>query len=218
MKPGTPAAVLVHLDRVRAGGQRAADLVSLLRRQLRADGRSASLPVPVSIADAVREMVELLRPAFPRGMVVDLALAADAFVVTSEPVQVHQVVLNLVLNASQALEGHPAPRLRIALDAAPGASGREAVLVVEDNGPGMPPDVRARCFDAYYSTRMERRGSGLGLAVVRMLVVDALHGDVRVDEAPGGGARFTVRLPVAEGALPGEPSGDAPSVVAEAQG
>jgi hypothetical protein len=94
MKPGTPAAVLVHLDRVRAGGQRAADLVSLLRRQLRADGRSASLPVPVSIADAVREMVELLRPAFPRGMVVDLALAADAFVVTSEPVQVHQVVLN----------------------------------------------------------------------------------------------------------------------------
>lgn len=193
-----PPRVTSHLERMRVGAMRAADLVGLMRRQLRDEPAPAS-PSPVVLADTVREVVELLRPAFPRALEVDAdELSRDAVVLAPDPVQLHQLVLNLVLNAVQVLDRHPAPRLRIALtvdDDADDAS--TAVLVVEDNGPGMPPEVRARCFEPYFTTKAMQAGTGLGLAVVRTIATDVLHGSVRVSDADGGGARFEVRLPCA---------------------
>jgi signal transduction histidine kinase len=72
------------------------------------------------------------------------------------------------------------------------------VLTVEDNGPGMPPEVRARCFDPYFTTKAAKSGTGLGLAVVRALTVDVLGGAIAVEESAWGGARFVVRLPAAD--------------------
>lgn len=223
--------VLTHLERIRGGAQRAADMVSLLRKQLRGNVGGTGQPVAVPVATAVREVVELLRPAFPRALHLDCSALDDhAVVLAVEPVQVHQIVLNLVLNAVQAMEHQPAPRLRLAAAVerpvggpdgpAAGEDARPRVLlVVEDNGPGLPPEVRARCFEPYFTTRAGAGGTGLGLAVVRALAEDALGGEVRVDEAQGGGARFEVRVPAAPHALPGgtdAAGGDLDAVVAAA--
>jgi signal transduction histidine kinase len=96
------------------------------------------------------------------------------------------------------MEGRPEPRLRIGIaEEAPDGGARQVVLTVEDNGPGMPPEVRARCFDPYFTTKAARSGTGLGLVVVRALIVDVLGGSVVAEAAASGGACFVVRLPSA---------------------
>ena len=205
---GNPTRVRSHFESVRVGAERAADLVSILRRQLRGEDLDQE-PVVVRVADAVREMLALLRPAFPRGLAVRVeASAPDATVRVPEAVQLDQIVLNLVLNAMQAMEGRPEPRLHIGIGQEAQVDGTlQTVLTVEDNGPGMPPEVRARCFDPYFTTKAARSGTGLGLAVVRALIVDVLGGSVAVEAAESGGARFVVRLPAAHavGAPDGSP-------------
>jgi two-component system nitrogen regulation sensor histidine kinase NtrY len=93
---------------------------------------------------------------------------------------------NLVRNAVQA----GAKQVRIRAE----RHDDEAWLIVEDDGPGIPEDKRARVFDPYYTTKEE--GTGLGLAIVRKLAFDH-NGDVGLEESPSGGARFIVTLPVA---------------------
>ena len=195
---GNPTRVRSHFESVRAGAVRAADLVSIMRRQLRGED-ALHEPVVVRVTEAVREMIALLRPAFPRGLTVVVEESAPlAAVRVPEAVQLDQIVLNLVLNAMQAMEGRPEPRLRIGIaEEAPDGGARQVVLTVEDNGPGMPPEVRARCFDPYFTTKAARSGTGLGLAVVRALIVDVLSGSVVAEAAASGGACFVVRLPSA---------------------
>lgn len=189
----TAPAAKTHFDRIRSAGGRAADLASLMRRYLRGESNTANLQ-HVRVSALVEEIVELLRPSIPRALELDLALD-ESSIVLAEPVHVHQVLLNLIVNAVQALEGRPAPRIAIRL--AYDATARMHELTVTDNGPGLPAAVRERCFEPFFTTK-KGRGTGLGLAVVRTLVEDALRGTVRVDDAPGGGARFVIHLPAAE--------------------
>lgn len=103
--------------------------------------------------------------------------------------QVRQVAWNLLLNAAQALSGAGrGGRIRVSCR----PEGEEAVLVVEDDGPGIAPSERERIFLPFHTTR--ERGTGLGLATVHR-IVDAHGGRVTVESRVGEGARFTVRLP-----------------------
>jgi two-component system, NtrC family, sensor histidine kinase PilS len=110
----------------------------------------------------------------------------------------HRAIFNLVLNAAQALGDGGVVRvtLRAATpDTVPGGVLPEAgavLLVIEDNGPGMPADVRDRIFTPFFTTKP--RGSGLGLPVVHR-AIDAHRGVVLVDSSPGSGTRFTIILP-----------------------
>ena len=106
-----------------------------------------------------------------------------------------RVLANLVENAIQAASDAgraPVVRLGVTFGALPGT----AAIVVDDNGPGVPPAARARVFDPYFTTK--EHGTGLGLAIVRKIVIDH-GGDVAVTTAPAplGGARFVVELPIA---------------------
>jgi signal transduction histidine kinase len=186
--------VRTHFERIGAGSARAAELVSLMRRYLRGERVASAERVVVAPAAIAEEVVELLRPTFPRGLAPSLTLDRSCAVL-AEPVHVHQVLLNLVANAAQALDGRPDPR--IAISVAP-ADGGQVELVVADNGPGLPAASRERVFEPFVTTRAAHGGTGLGLAVVRTLVTEALGGTVHVDDAPGGGARFVVRLPALE--------------------
>jgi two-component system nitrogen regulation sensor histidine kinase NtrY len=106
---------------------------------------------------------------------------------------IRRVLANLVENAVQAAAGagrEPAVTLTVSADAARGV----ASLVVDDNGPGIPPRDRERVFDPYVTTK--EHGTGLGLAIVRKIVLDH-GGDVHASAAPSGGARLTVTLPAA---------------------
>jgi signal transduction histidine kinase len=185
----------VHFDRIRAAGERATELTELIRRYLRDDRHAPAARTPVRVATAVEEVVGLLRPAVPRRVRLELDLDPAA-VIACEPVHLHQIVSNLVLNAVQALDGRPVGRVRVSVTAARSlGGGGVAELCVVDDGPGLPPAVRARCFEPFYTTKPAGEGTGVGLAVVHALVTDALGGTIAVEDVPGGGACFRIRVP-----------------------
>jgi signal transduction histidine kinase len=110
--------------------------------------------------------------------------------------QLSQVVLNLVENARDAIgqraDGHITVETRI------GEAGDRAMLIVEDNGPGIPGDLKDKVFAPYFTTKHAKGGTGLGLAIVHRIVSD--HGGrIAVADTPGGGARFAIELPLRNG-------------------
>ena len=110
--------------------------------------------------------------------------------------QLHQVVVNLVVNAQQALLARANPR-RLAVRA--WTEGAEVVLEVADNGPGMEAEVAKRVFEPFFTTKPQGVGTGVGLSVCHGIV--AAHGGrIELETARGKGARFRVRLPLAAGA------------------
>jgi two-component system OmpR family sensor kinase len=127
----------------------------------------------------------------------ELHVDAEPAVVSGSPDELHRLVLNLIENAVK----HTPPGTHI--HAATALEGSEAVLTVEDDGPGIPPDLEQRVFDRFVrGGRDGGRGSGLGLAIVRA-VAESYGGSVTLQQPDGGsGARFVVRLP-AHPAAPG---------------
>jgi C4-dicarboxylate-specific signal transduction histidine kinase len=113
-----------------------------------------------------------------------------------------QVLLNLMTNALDAVEGRPRPRVRVCTRCA--GSAREPVveLSVEDNGPGIASDLLSRIFEPFFSTKEPNRGTGLGLAISKE-IVERHGGTIRVEPASAGGARFVASLPARPGVRAG---------------
>ena len=123
---------------------------------------------------------------------------ADEQLVEGDSDLLHRAILNLVLNAAQAVGGPGAVRVSLRMahaETVPGGvvpEGGALQLIIEDDGPGMPADVRERIFTPFFTTKP--RGSGLGLPVVHR-AIEAHRGVVLVDSSPGSGTRFTIILP-----------------------
>jgi two-component system, NtrC family, nitrogen regulation sensor histidine kinase NtrY len=110
--------------------------------------------------------------------------------------QLNQVVLNLVENARDAIGQRTGGRITVSTRL--GEAADRAVLIVEDNGPGVPVDLKDKVFAPYFTTKHAKGGTGLGLAIVHRIVSD--HGGrIAVADAPGGGARFAIELPLRNG-------------------
>jgi two-component system NtrC family sensor kinase len=125
---------------------------------------------------------------------VALDLAPNLPVLWADPHQLHQVFINLITNAQQALSQAPPPR-RLTIAARHDPS-RDAVTVdVADTGPGMPPEVRSRIFEPFFTTKPPGQGTGLGLALCRG-IVEGHGGTIAVESAPGRGTTFRIELPV----------------------
>jgi len=128
---------------------------------------------------------------------VETLLDPDLPRVACRPGVLNQAFLQLVVNAARAVaernrqEGRGRGRIRLRSRATP----REVVVEVEDDGPGVPEELRPRIFDPFFTTREVGAGSGQGLWIARSAVVDGHGGRLEVDDAPGGGARFRVVLP-----------------------
>lgn len=105
-----------------------------------------------------------------------------------------QALLNLVLNAAESAEANERPEVRVGT----ACDEQWVYLTVDDNGPGVPDDLRQKVFDAFFTTKAAGKGTGLGLSVSRQ-IVRAVGGDIKLAEGAGplGGARFIVRLPKA---------------------
>lgn len=170
--------------------RRAADLVRSFK-QVAADQfveQQRSIDLKAYLADVLRSLEPLLR----RNHVAVSLEGEDGVELSLQAGALAQVVTNLVQNAVvHAFEGvaEPTLTLRVArLDE------RQAVLTVADNGIGMPPSVRDRMFDPFFTTRRGQGGTGLGLHIVHNLVTGPLAGSIEVETAPGAGTRFRLLL------------------------
>ena len=179
------------LDDIVSDARRAGEVIRRMRGVLR---REDFRPAPVDLAAVVRDAVRLVE-ADARDRDVELAVDVDAALppVSGDDVQLAQVVLNLVMNAMDALARTPRERRRVVVRA---VARRDTLEVcVTDSGPGIPAAQRERVFEPFYSSKPA--GLGMGLAISRS-IVEAHGGTIAVDAAPGGGARFRVVLPAAQ--------------------
>jgi signal transduction histidine kinase len=181
---------------------RAVEVLDHIRALARKD---EAIDVPVDLNRVCEHSAELLTfDAARRGVQLRLSLQPGLPSVIGDAVQLQQVVLNLVLNAMDAVQA--APRTREVVLATSGGSGGEVEIFVRDTGPGLSPEVRLRAFEPFYSTKTQ--GLGMGLAIVRS-IVERHHGRVHAENENTGGAVFRVQLPIAHVAA-------VPSTIADA--
>lgn len=150
----------------------------------------------VEIPELVERVLELLSYGLrTAGIDVIADVPADLPPLLADSDQLHQVLLNLVVNAKQAIEARPAPR-RISIVARADPAAQNLDLRISDNGPGVPDAIRNRIFDPFFTTKPQGVGTGIGLAVSRGLI--EAHGGALTLEAPeaGAGAVFVIRLPI----------------------
>jgi len=141
----------------------------------------------VELRPLVSDAVTIVRRD-PAGQPIDIAIEGTDVSASVDGELVRATVLNLLLNAAQAMAGHG--RIVVTL----GRSGSSAVIEVRDNGPGIPAENRDRVFEPFFTTKEAGKGVGLGLAVVYGIVTRH-HGEIAVESEPGRGTTFTIRLP-----------------------
>ena len=179
---------------------RGADMV----RQVLLFSRGASDErAPVRPASVLTEMERMLRHSFPREISVRAMVPPDLWTVIANPTQLHQVLLNLCVNARDAMPGGGELTLaadNVHLDATEAATllhgrpGDFVMFLVSDTGQGVPPEILPRLFEPFFTTKPAGKGTGLGLSTVAR-IVEAHQGFLNVQSEPGVGATFEVYLP-----------------------
>lgn len=191
-----------YLEQARLSARRARDLI----RQLLTFSRGQrGTPRPLQLQPLVEELAHFLAPMLPETVTFEVSPPAIEARVMADPVQLEQVLMNLCINARDAVAGRG--QIRIGIEPAPPgeavcASCRASLhphghvaLVVADDGAGVAPETLERMFEPFFSTKPVGKGSGMGLATVHGIVHEH-GGHILLDTAPGHGTRFCVLLPM----------------------
>ncbi|HEX6964672.1 MAG TPA: PAS domain S-box protein [Gemmatimonadaceae bacterium] len=183
------------VEEILKGARRAAGLT----RQLLAFSRKQVLqPEVLDLNEIVQDTVTMLRPLLGSAVHVFTLPAPAAVPVFADRTQLEQVLMNLAVNARDAMPNGGTLTIEVGTTPAAGDAWA-ATLVVSDTGMGMPPDVAARAFEPFFTTKPLGQGTGLGLATVHG-IVEQSGGTVRVSSDEGQGTTFTITLPLAESA------------------
>lgn len=195
-----PARARKGLQEIYRAAQRASGLV----RQILTFSRKHEVRyAPFDLNAQVRELVALLTETFPRTIGIELHLADQLPPLLADQNQVQQILLNLCVNARDAMPAGGtitvSTRLRAGTEV-PGASGVDPArtylcLLVSDTGTGITPEVRARLFEPFFTTKPGTQGTGLGLAVIYGIVTSH-KGFIEVESVPGAGSTFIAGLPL----------------------
>jgi two-component system C4-dicarboxylate transport sensor histidine kinase DctB len=165
--------------------------------QLKGFARKDESIGPVELGSAVRSSAFLLESEIKRRHVaLEIDTGAAPLTVAGDMVRIEQVLINLLRNALDAVEGAPQPRITVVL----AREGGDGIARIGDNGPGIPQDVAAHLFEPFFTTKPAGQGLGLGLAISSS-IVHAMNGRLSARNLDSGGAQFELRLPlISEGA------------------
>ncbi len=200
LKGNAPAQAMLHTisEAAERGGAMVRQILTFARK-------SEAVFQALQIQALIDDLVRMLRVTFPRTVDIAWERPADLPQVWMDPGQLHQALLNLCINARDAMSGVG----RLQIDAGmieggeiaarfPAAAGKRLVRIrVGDSGMGMDEKIRARIFEPFFSTKGGGKGTGLGLAVVYG-VVQAHKGFIEVESEPGRGATFSLYFPASE--------------------
>ncbi|SHO48636.1 ATP-binding protein [Desulfopila aestuarii] len=201
--PSNPE-IIGDIDQVIKAGNRAKELV----KQILAFSRqSETEKIPIQPAIIIKEAIKLLRPSLPTTITIKQDIAPDVGTILADPNQLHQVLMNLCTNAFHAMEIHGGT-LSISLhtkvltpeelgDNPKIQPGNFMQLSVRDSGTGIPPEIRKRIFDPYFTSKEIGKGTGMGLAMVHG-IVQSCGGFITFESQLGEGTVFHVFLPLAE--------------------
>ncbi len=178
---------------------------ALVRQLLEFSRGQAPTAGPVNVGEVVTAMSPMLRRLIGREIDLVFDVQATEAVVWVDRGQVEQVILNLVINARDAMPDGGSVRVET------WSEGDFAVMRVSDTGMGMDAETRARVFEPFFTTKPRGRGTGLGLATVYGIVTKA-GGEITVDSLPGAGTRMQVRLPVAAQTVVAPPAVETPQM------
>jgi PAS domain S-box-containing protein len=177
--------------RIRTAAERCARIVRTFLAMARQQSPQRG---PVAINEVISAALDIAGYSVRTSSIeVDLDLGTDIPQILADADQLHQVLLNLIINAQQALQDQPGSR-RIRLTSRFDSLAGVIRIVVADNGPGIPAHVRSRVFDPYFTTKAVGMGTGVGLAV-SLGIVEAHGGTLAVECPPGAGTQFTIVLP-----------------------
>jgi len=188
------------LENIESSAKRASDLV----KQLLAFGRGLEVArARIVFGQLIREVESIVGSTFPKNIVFQTRVRADLWSVMGDATQLHQVLLNLCLNARDAitdggcitLSAHNEAILPSDVSSHRGlAPGHYLCIEVSDTGCGMTKEVAERIFEPFFTTKEVNKGTGLGLSTVHG-IVRTHGGTINVASSPGAGTRFTIHLP-----------------------
>jgi signal transduction histidine kinase len=177
---------------IRRDDQRASEVIRRLRSVLK---KTPFEVRDIDLNETVREAIGFMRAlADRRAIALMYAPAATELQIRGDVVQLQQVVLNLIINAMDAISGVQVGKREIGVMTS--RSGAYAEIRIGDTGPGIAASDLKNVFDRFFTTKPQ--GMGMGLAIVRT-IVEAHHGQISVENQLSGGALFTIRLPIARG-------------------
>ncbi len=191
-----------HITHIEKAITRARDII----QQLLTFSRKVDiLKKPVDIGPIISEALAFLRSTIPANIDIRLNLDINKEMILADPSQMHQVIMNLCVNAAQALQNrdgiititvgtrHLSPDKIENCSSLP--EGNYVAIDINDNGPGIPQEIAGRIFDPYFTTRGKQKGSGMGLAVVHGIIKNH-DGCITMRSNPEQGTTFTVYLPI----------------------
>jgi PAS domain S-box-containing protein len=174
---------------------------ALTRQMLSYAGRGHSSSQLVDLNGLVSQMTPLLHSAVGKAVSLSLELAPQLPMLEADPTQLRQVIMNLIINASEAIGAEGGSILLSTEQVADAGGEPQIVLRVRDTGCGMDAETQRRIFEPFFSTKFA--GRGLGLASV-LGIVRGHRGELAVESVPGQGTTFTVSLPASSAARPKE--------------
>ena len=196
---GIPQSTRDRLEQIDVALKKGMGLVKKLGQFSRAHELAAN---PFPINQAVNTALELARPLLRGRIRVNLALNPDLPMIEGDVGEIEQALVNLILNAVDAMpDGGELSLSTELVNRAPGKGGERSasyvLVTVADTGVGIPENIQPRIFEPFFTTKMDKRGTGLGLPSVYG-IIQGHHGEIKVHSVPGQGTQFTIYLPVSE--------------------
>jgi len=176
---------------------------TLVRQMLAYAGKGRFVIEPINLSAQVAEVLPLVRTSISRLVNLDVQLDSGLPVLEGDRSQIQQLIMNLVINAGEAIGDHPGA-ISIRTYSRNTDAEQQIVLEVKDSGSGMDAETQARAFDPFFTTKFTGRGLGLSAAVG---IIRTHRGTISVESSPGEGSTFTVVLP-ASAQIGLDPNGD----------